>query len=85
MDRDQLATAKKVKTTVLDTANWLKCAALLRLLEPLTVLSTLMSKDQGDALPVPFFYIGMHCIEKSYDLKPYRESSMWPPHPSASH
>ena len=60
-----------MKSTVLDTGNWLKCLSLLRLLEPLTTLSTLMSKDQGDALP--FFYIGMHCIEKNYDSKPYRD------------
>jgi hypothetical protein len=37
MNREQRATAEKVKATVLDTSNWLKCEALLRLLPVMAI------------------------------------------------
>ena len=45
------------------------CSLLLRFLEPITRLSTLMSTDIGEVLPM--FWIGMWAIRKQWDSQPY--------------
>jgi hypothetical protein len=69
MKPEQRTEAAKVKAICMDTANWLKCAALLRFLQPLVSLQTLMSTDIGSVLP--FFFIGMYGIQKVWESQPF--------------
>ena len=69
MDTEQRRVAAKIKAACLDTASWLKAAALLRFLEPLVALNTLMGTDDGEVLS--FFAIGMFGIQQVWDSQPY--------------
>ena len=61
----EAATTKKY---IMDTANWLKGAALLKFLEPLVRLAALMGTDDGHVLS--FFYIAIIGISKIWDSQP---------------
>jgi len=68
LDRDGKAVAREIKSIVKDDALWLKMDAMLSFLQPITRLSTLMSRDLGES--IPFYFIGLWGIQRIWDSQP---------------